>query len=48
MKISIRGRYGLEALFDLALNASGGPVSSKSIDEHCHPVDARLNPDYSI
>lgn len=31
MKISTKGRYGLEALVDLALHASEGPVSTNSI-----------------
>ncbi len=31
MKISTKGQYGLEAMLDLAVNASEGPVSLKSI-----------------
>lgn len=31
MKLSTKGKYGLEALLDLAVHASEGPVSLKSI-----------------
>lgn len=31
MKLSTKGKYGLEALVDLAIHASEGPVSLKSI-----------------
>ncbi|HEX3033414.1 MAG TPA: Rrf2 family transcriptional regulator [Bacillota bacterium] len=33
MKISTKGRYGLEAMLDLAINASQGHVTLKSISE---------------
>lgn len=33
MKLSTKGRYGLTAMVDLALNAGEGPVSLKSIAE---------------
>lgn len=33
MKLSTRGRYGIHAMYDLALNAEGGPRSIKSIAE---------------
>ena len=33
MKLSTRGRYGIHAMYDLALNASGGPQSIKAIAE---------------
>lgn len=36
MHISTKGRYGLEALVDLAIHYSGKPVSLKSIAERCH------------
>jgi len=35
MKISTRGKYGLEALIDLALNSASGPVNLKSIARDC-------------
>lgn len=35
MKISTKGRYGLEAIVDLAIHSSQGPVSIKSIAERC-------------
>ncbi|NLJ40330.1 MAG: Rrf2 family transcriptional regulator [Clostridiales bacterium] len=31
MRLSTRGRYGLRALFDLALNQSGGPIPLSEI-----------------
>ena len=33
MKLSTRGRYGIHAMYDLALNAEGGPVPIKAIAE---------------
>ncbi|GAB6108843.1 RrF2 family transcriptional regulator [Fusibacter bizertensis] len=33
MKLSTRGRYGLKAMFDLALNYGEGPISLTSIAE---------------
>ncbi|MCA0384399.1 MAG: Rrf2 family transcriptional regulator [Firmicutes bacterium] len=33
MKLSTRGRYGLKAMFDLALNFGEGPISLTSIAE---------------
>ena len=33
IKISTRGRYGLEAVLDLAIHVSDGPVNLKSISE---------------
>ncbi len=33
IKISTRGRYGLEAILDLAIHVSEGPVNLKSISE---------------
>ena len=31
MKLSTRGRYGIHTMYDLALNANGGPQSIKAI-----------------
>ena len=33
MKLSTRGRYGIHAMYDLALNADCGPQSIKAIAE---------------
>ena len=33
MKLSTRGRYGIHAMYDLAVNADGGPQSIKAIAE---------------
>lgn len=33
MKLSTRGRYGIHAMYDLAVNASDGPQSIKAIAE---------------
>jgi Rrf2 family transcriptional regulator, cysteine metabolism repressor len=33
MKISTKGRYGLKAMMDLAINSLGGPLNLKSIAE---------------
>ena len=33
MKLSTRGRYGIHAMYDLALNENGGPQSIKAIAE---------------
>lgn len=33
MKLSTRGRYGIHAMYDLALHADGGPQSIKAIAE---------------
>ena len=33
MKLSTRGRYGIHAMYDLALNAENGPQSIKAIAE---------------
>ena len=33
MKLSTRGRYGIHAMYDLALYADGGPQSIKAISE---------------
>ena len=31
MKLSTKGRYGVTAMYDLAMNCQGGPISLKSI-----------------
>ena len=33
MKLSTRGRYGIHAMYDLAMNAQNGPQSIKAIAE---------------
>ena len=33
MKLSTRGRYGIQAMYDLAKNAEAGPQSIKAIAE---------------
>lgn len=33
MKLSTKGRYGVKAMFDLALNSDGGPLPLKTIAE---------------
>lgn len=42
MKISTKGRYGLEALVDLAIHSSEGCVSLKSISERCDISEAYI------
>jgi Rrf2 family cysteine metabolism transcriptional repressor len=42
MKISTKGRYGLEALVALALHQGEGPVSLKSISERCGLSEAYI------
>lgn len=42
MKISTKGRYGLEALLDLAINSSQGHVSLRSIAERCGMSEAYI------
>lgn len=42
MKISTKGRYGLEAVVDLALHASGSHVNLSSISERCGISEAYL------
>ncbi|NLL05777.1 MAG: Rrf2 family transcriptional regulator [Clostridiaceae bacterium] len=42
MKISTKGRYGLEALVDLAIHSSEGCVSLKSIAERCGRSEAYI------
>lgn len=42
MKISTKGQYGLEALVDLALHVSEGPVSLKKIAERCGLSEAYI------
>lgn len=42
MKISTKGQYGLEAIVDLALHVSEGPVSLKNIAERCGLSEAYI------
>jgi len=42
LKISTKGRYGLEALVDLAIHSSEGCVSLKSISERCGISEAYI------
>lgn len=42
MKISTKGRYGLEALVDLAIHSSEGCVNLKSISERCGMSEAYI------
>ena len=42
MKLSTRGRYGVKAMFDLALNQNKGPVSLKSIADRQKLSEAYL------
>ena len=42
MKLSTRGRYGIHAMYDLAVNVDGGPQSIKSIAERQDIPEAYL------
>lgn len=42
MKISTKGRYGLEAIVDLAIHLSEGHVNLKSISERCGMSEAYI------
>jgi len=42
LKISTKGRYGLEALVDLAIHSSEGHVNLKSISERCGMSEAYI------
>ena len=42
MKLSTRGRYGIHAMYDLAVNANGGPQPIKAIAEREHIPEAYL------
>ncbi len=42
MKISTKGRYGLEAIVDLAIHSSEGRVNLKSISERCGISEAYI------
>lgn len=42
MKISTKGRYGLEAIVDLAIHSSQGCVNLKSISERCGMSEAYI------
>ncbi|WP_010243094.1 RrF2 family transcriptional regulator [Acetivibrio cellulolyticus] len=42
MKISTKGRYGLEAIVDLAIHSAEGHVNLKSISERCGMSEAYI------
>ena len=42
MKLSTRGRYGIHAMYDLAVNADGGPQPIKAIAERQGEPEAYL------
>ena len=42
MKLSTRGRYGIHAMYDLALHGGGEPISIKSISERQGVPEAYL------
>ena len=42
MKISTKGRYGLEAVLDLAIHSSEGHINLRSISERCGLSDAYI------
>jgi len=42
LKISTKGRYGLEAIVDLAIHSSEGRVNLKSIAERCEMSEAYI------
>ena len=42
MKLSTRGRYGIHAMYELALNYGGAPVSIKTIAEKQDVPEAYL------
>lgn len=42
MKISTKGRYGLESLLDLAIHSTEGHVNIKSIAERCGKSEAYI------
>jgi Rrf2 family cysteine metabolism transcriptional repressor len=42
LKISTKGRYGLEAIVDLAIHSSQGHVNLKSISERCGISEAYI------
>lgn len=42
MKISTKGRYGLEALLDLAIHSTDGHVNIRSIAERCGKSEAYI------
>ena len=42
MKISTKGKYGLEALLDLAIHSAEGHVSLKNIAERCNISEAYI------
>jgi len=42
LKISTKGRYGLETIIDLAIHEKEGPVALKGIAERCQISDAYI------
>ena len=48
MKLSTRGRYGIHAMYDLALRADGGPQSIKAISERQGVPEAYLEQLFAV
>lgn len=48
MKLSTRGRYGIHAMYDLALNADGGPQPIKALAERGGIPEAYLEQLFSV
>ena len=48
MKLSTRGRYGIHAMYDLALHADGGPQSIKAISERQGVPEAYLEQLFAV
>ena len=48
MKLSTRGRYGIHAMYDLALNADGGPQPIKALAERGGIPEAYLEQLFAV
>ena len=48
MKLSTRGRYGIHAMYDLALHANSGPQSIKAISERQGVPEAYLEQLFAV